>query len=162
MSVTLLVTPAEIWEIAFPQSGFIQPETISDVLIETAQLRHLKPVLGPLYDTLGESRQAAFVSEYLKAPLAYYVRSLALSSLSATVGALGILQGKTDYATPASGRQVHNLRKEARRQADILLDKAVEHIESHPELFPEYDPRQNIRHRMSIRGGLALKGVRKI
>lgn len=157
MSAILLATPGEIWETAFPQSGNTPDESINGTMIETAQLRYLKPVLGPLYDTLSEMRQADFVSEYLKGPLAYYVRSLALGMMSASVGSLGILQGKTDYAAPVSARQIHSLRKEARRQADILLDKAVEYIEAHAGLFPEYDPRKNIRHRTRIRGGIVLE-----
>lgn len=157
MSAPLFLTPAEIWEIAFPQNGGTPDTYITNTLIETAQLRFLKPALGELYNTLGESQHNDFVSEYIKAPLALYVRSLALNSMSASVGSLGVLQGKTDYATPASFRQIHALRKEARRQADLLLDKAIEYIESHPEQFPQYKPQNNIRHKIQTRGGFVLK-----
>ncbi len=157
MSTFLLATPAEVWEMAFPPNANGPDDQINDTLIETAQLRYLKPALGSLYDTLEESRHAEFVTQFLKKPLAYYVRSLALNMLSASVGSLGILEGKTDYAAPVSIRQLHILRKEARHQADLLLDQAIEHIENNPTLFPEYDPHRNIRHKIRIQGGIALK-----
>lgn len=160
MSAPLFMTPEEIWEIAFPQNGGNPEAYITDALIETAQLRYLKPALGELYNTIGETQHNTFVSEYLKAPLALYVRSIALGSMSASVGSLGVLQGKTDYATPASFRQIHALRKEARRQADILLDKAIAYIESHPEQFPQYKPQNNIRHQIQTRGGIVLETKR--
>ena len=143
MSALLLATPAEIWEIAFPQSGNTPDENINETLIETAQIRYLKPVLGPLYDSLDEARYQDFIG-----------RSLGL--MSASVGSLGILEGKTDYASPVSIRQLHALRKEARHQADILLDLAVEYIENNPSQFPEYVPQKNIRHYTRIRGGIVM------
>ena len=161
MSAPLLVTPVEVWEIAFPPNANGPDDQINETLIETAQLRYLKPVLGPLYDTLGESRQESFVTQFLKKPLAYYVKSLALSLMSASVGSLGILEGKTDYAAPVSIRQLHLLRKEARHQADLLLEQSIEYIEANPTLFPEYDPHRNIRHKIRMQGGLVLKAVSK-
>ena len=156
MSALLLATPAEIWKIAFPQSGNTPDENINETLIETAQIRYLKPGLGPLYDSLDEARYQDFIGRFLKKPLAYYVRSLSLGLMSASVGSLGILEGKTDYASPVSIRQLHALRKEARHQADILLDLAVEYIENNPSQFPEYVPQKNIRHYTRIRGGIVM------
>ena len=157
MSTLLLATPSEVWEIAFPPNANGPDDQINETLIETAQLRYIKPILGPLYDTLEESRQADFVAQFLKKPLAYYVKSLALNTLSTSVGSLGVLEGKTDYATPVSIRHLHILRQEARHQADLLLDMAIEHIEKNPTLFPEYDPHLNIRHKIRIQGGIVLK-----
>ena len=157
MSTFLLVTPSEVWETAFPPNANGPDDQINETLIETAQLRYIKPILGPLYDTLEESRQADFVAQFLKKPLAYYVKSLALNTLSTSVGSLGVLEGKTDYATPVSIRHLHILRQEARHQADLLLDMAIEHIEKNPTLFPEYDPHLNIRHKIRIQGGIVLK-----
>lgn len=152
-----LITPAEVWELAFPGADYVLPETLSPLQVEIVQEQYLRPVFGALYETLGEERHETFVVEYLKAPLAYYVRSLVLSEMAASIGSLGVVQGRSDYASPLPPRQVHTLRKQARHRADRLLQRAVEHVEAHAGLFPEYDPGENARHHTSILGGIVLE-----
>ncbi len=154
---TTLIAPDEVWEIAFPGSDYLSRENITPTQIEAAQLKYLKPALGKLYEALEESRYASLVAESLKAPLAWYVRSLVLEELSATTGSLGVAQPKSDYTTPLSPKQILSLRKQARNRADTLLDRAIETIEASPSTFPEYDSKQNIRHQLSTRGGIVLK-----
>ena len=40
--------------------------------------------------------------------------------------------------------------------ADTLLDKAIDYVENNPAMFPEYDPKENIRRRVLIKGGFIL------
>ena len=133
----LLITPTEVLEIAFPATEQFREELIRPSLIEAAQLQHLKPIFGKLYDQLGESQYSAFTAGYLKAPLAYYIRCMVIDEMCAAVGTTGILQGKTDYGSAASIRQQERLRRHARHTADRLLDRAIEQVESNPKLFPD-------------------------
>lgn len=152
----LLITPAEVLEIAFPATEQFREELIRPSIIEAAQLQHLKPIFGNLYDQLNESRYAEFITDYLKAPLAYYVRCMVIDEMCAVLGTTGILQGKTDYGSAASIRQQERLRRHARNTADRLLDHAIEQVEAHPELYPEYDAEQNLRKCLLFKGGFIL------
>ena len=78
------------------------------------------------------------------------------SELTASVGTLGILQEKSDYGSPASIRLQERLRRQARTTAERLLDRAVGVIEANPESFPDYDPEQNLRHCLLLKGGFIL------
>ena len=141
----LLITPTEVLEIAFPATEQFREELIRPSLIEAAQLQHLKPIFGKLYDQLGESQYSAFTADYLKAPLAYYIRCMVIDEMCAAVGTTGILQRKTDYGSAASIRQQERLLR------------AIEQVESNPELFPEYEPDQNLRKTLLFKGGFVFQ-----
>ena len=150
------MTAAEVLTRAFASTERIREELISDSKIETAQFQYLKPVLGRLFGKLTEKEYTEFVEGFLKAPLAYYVRSLVVDELAACAGASGVLQHCTDYAAAVSLERQERLKKQARHDADILMDRAVEYIEKNPERFPDYDPRENIRKKVSFRGGIIV------
>ncbi len=67
-----------------------------------------------------------------------------------------MVQGQTAYAKTAPQETLVLLRKQARSHAMTLLDRAVAHVESHPERFPEYDPEQHIGKRVLFKGGFIL------
>ena len=134
--MALLITPAEVLETAFPATEQFRDDLIRPTMIEVAQLQYLQPVFGALFDALEEERYSDFVSTYIKP--------------------LGILQEKSDYGSPASIRLQERLRRQARTTAERLLDRAVGVIEANPESFPEYDPEQNLRHCLLLKGGFIL------
>ena len=154
--MALLITPAEVLETAFPATEQFRDDLIRRTMIEVAQLQYLQPVFGALFDALEEERYSDFVSTYIKPPLAYYIRCMVIDELTASVGTLGILQEKSDYGSPASIRLQERLRRQARTTAERLLDRAVGVIEANPESFPEYDPEQNLRHCLLLKGGFIL------
>ena len=153
---TLLISPAEVLALAFSSTEYQREELVGPSAIEAAQIKLLEPVFGSLYSVLHEERYANFVDEYIKPPLACYVRYLLLAECSAHAGAIGVIQAQTTYAKTAPKEILTLLRKQARDNADVLLKKAVNHVEAHPELFPEYDPRQNVGKRVLFKGGFIL------
>ena len=142
--MALLITPAEVLETAFPATEQFRDDLIRPTMIEVAQLQYLQPVFGALFDALEEERYSDFV------------RCMVIDELTASVGTLGILQEKSDYGSPASIRLQERLRRQARTTAERLLDRAVGVIEANPESFPEYDPEQNLRHCLLLKGGFIL------
>ena len=124
--------------------------------IETAQLGFLRQVFGKLYDKLGEEPYAAFCRTYIKPALAYYVRYLMVDEQCAAIGAAGIRQNKSADTEAVPDSRLHLLRRQARNDADTLLDKAIDYVENNPAMFPEYDPKENIRRRVLIKGGFIL------
>ena len=140
--MALLITPAEVLETAFPATEQFRDDLIRPTMIEVAQLQYLQPVFGALFDALEEERYSDFVSTYIKPPLAYYIRCMVIDELT--------------YGSPASIRLQERLRRQARTTAERLLDRAVGVIEANPESFPEYDPEQNLRHCLLLKGGFIL------
>ena len=152
----LLITAPEVLETAFPSNEYVPEGMIVPARIETAQLGFLRPVFGKLYDKLGEEPYAAFCRTYIKPALAYYVRYLMVDEQCAAIGAAGIRQNKSAYTEAVPDSRLHRLRRQARNDADTLLDKAIDYVENNPAMFPEYDPKENIRRRVLIKGGFIL------
>ena len=152
----LLITAAEVLETAFPSNEYVPEGMIVPARIETAQLGFLRPVFGKLYDKLGEEPYAAFCRTYIKPALAYYVRYLMVDEQCAAIGAAGVRQNKSAYTEAVPDSRLHRLRRQARNDADTLLDKAIAYVENNPAMFPEYDPKENIRRRVLIKGGFIL------
>ena len=152
----LLITAAEVLETAFPSNEYVPEGMIVPARIETAQLGFLRPVFGKLYDKLGEEPYAAFCRTYIKPALAYYVRYLMVDEQCAAIGAAGVRQNKSAYTEAVPDSRLHRLRRQARNDADTLLDKAIDYVENNPVMFPEYDPKENIRRRVLIKGGFIL------
>ena len=148
---TLLISSAEALSLAFTPAEFQREELIPAVTIETAQLRYLKPAFG-----LNEPRYEAFVERYVKPALACYVRALVIDARAAAVGPSGIVQARTQYTEAAPAEAAGRLRRQALRDAETLLEEAIEFVEQHPEDFPEYDPDLGIRRRVLFKGGLIL------
>ena len=152
----LLITAAEVLETAFPSNEYVPEGMIVPARIETAQLGFLRPVFGKLYDKLGEEPYAAFCRTYIKPALAYYVRYLMVDEQCAAIGAAGVRQNKSAYTEAVPDSRLHRLRRQARNDADTLLDKAIDYVENNPAMFPEYDPKENIRRRVLKKGGFIL------
>ena len=152
----LLITAAEVLETAFPSNEYVPEGMIVPARIETAQLGFLRPVFGKLYDKLGEEPYAAFCRTYIKPALAYYVRYLMVDEQCAAIGAAGVRQNKSAYTEAVPDSRLHRLRRQARNDADTLLDKAIDYVENNPAMFTEYDPKENIRRRVLIKGGFIL------
>ena len=148
----LLITAAEVLETAFPSNEYVPEGMIVPARIETAQLGFLRPVFGKL----GEEPYAAFCRTYIKPALAYYVRYLMVDEQCAAIGAAGVRQNKSAYTEAVPDSRLHRLRRQARNDADTLLDKAIDYVENNPAMFPEYDPKENIRRRVLIKGGFIL------
>lgn len=70
--------------------------------------------------------------------------------------AAGVRQNKSAYTEAVPDSRLHRLRRQARNDADTLLDKAIDYVENNPAMFPEYDPKENIRRRVLIKGGFIL------
>ena len=118
----LLITAAEVLETAFPSNEYVPEGMIVPARIETAQLGFLRPVFGKLYDKLGEEPYAAFCRTYIKPALAYYVRYLMVDEQCAAIGAAGVRQNKSAYTEAVPDSRLHRLRRQARNDADTLLD----------------------------------------
>ena len=152
----LLISPAEIMEIAFSASEKVRPDLINDIKIDTAQTKFLKPVLGKLFGRLSDESNTDFVEEYIKPPLAMFVKYLILDDATASIGTMGIITSETEYGNPITDKQLSRLKKRVLNSANCMLNKALEYIIENPELFSEYNAEENIKNRVIMKNGLIL------
>ena len=144
----LLMTPAEVVEAAFGGGDVIDAAIVTESAVLTAQRRYLRPVFGvSFYGALEQGRYGAFLAEYVRPALALFVKYLVLPDAAVRLGRLG---------EPTDGAALKLLRERVRAEAETSLTAAVERLEAAPAEFPEYDPRENIKRRLSVAGGVVL------
>ena len=153
----LLINSEEVLSAAFSPVERMSAGVVSDAVIEAAQLRYIKPVFGALYDRFVDGEYADFVSDYLRDALAYYVKADMAVGMTVQFGGGGMFRPKNDFATSATADDAENVRRVAKRTADMLLDRAVMVVEADTEAFPEYVKSHNIRRRITLRGGVVIK-----
>lgn len=151
-----LITKQEIVNIAFHGNLPLDDSAVGEATIIAAQHKFIKPVVNGLYPQLLENQYPVLLDDFIKPALAYYVKLLVIPTLSANVGSLGIVRWKGDNFTPANQKYVSALRKNTRSEATALMRRAVEHIESTPAAYPEYDPSQNILKTTNISSNIVL------
>ncbi len=152
----LLITPSEVVELAFGGPDEVRDGMVNEAVIRSAQRKFIRPVLGTLCDALAEGNYADLLDDYIKPPLALYVKMLVLPALSAQTGGLGVVRYDGDGVEAVSDESVVRLRRRLRSDADALLRIAVERIEASPEKYPEYDVAGNVLHRVSLLGGVVI------
>lgn len=151
------MSSAEVVAAAFPGSlddggGFVPESTIV-----AAQEKFIKPTLNGLYAALEQGTYPDLLDEYVKPALAAYVRYMMLPAVAANVGTVGIVQPRSTVFTPASDRAVAAVRRRTRADATTLMRRCVEHIETlGSNVYPEYDPLQNVLNRVSVDAGVVL------
>lgn len=150
------MTPHEVAEIAFRGAEAVDGSLIGEAPIVTAQYKFVRPVLGGLCGAMLEGRYAELLDGYVKAPLAHYVKWLVLPRLSVQCGAIGTVQFRGECFTAADGGSLAALRQQVKSDAQALMMRAVERIESSPGEFPEYDPERNVLRRVRLLGDWVL------
>ena len=150
------MTPHEVVEIAFRGAEAVDENVIGEAPILTAQYKFIRPVLGELYRALLERKYPELLNGYIKAPLAHYVKWLLLPRLSVQCGGIGVVQFRGENFSAAGEGAFSMFRQQVRSDAQALMRRAVERIESAPDEFPEYDPEQNVLHRVSLFGDWVL------
>lgn len=156
-----ILTPQEVPTLVFGTSTTLRPEDVPSYTILAAERKYLRPVLGEaLHDELVATKPAShlvtFAENYLKLPLALYVVSVLLPTIAAQVGAAGVVRISGESFKSVDEGTISRLVRRLRSDADALLDSATDYLASNPELFPSYNPSENIRERLSFKGGVVL------
>ena len=154
--MSLIIHADEVVDAAFAENDQIDRRAISDYRIESAQLKFLRPVLGDMYRAVENGVYPDFTSKFIKPALAWYVKYAVLPELAVKTGNTGIMRSKSANSDSAEINELTVLRKEAKKIAGSLLDKAVDHLCENREQFPEYNPEKNVRKRISVNGGIIL------
>ena len=149
-----LITPLQVLRLAFGDGEQLPPQTVAEADIAGAEQRHIVPVVGPaLYEKLLAGAYPEFRDGYLAAPAALFTRLTVQPRLDIRTGQCGTSAPKTAYGQPAAETALRTLRRSLRVQARTLLRRAAEHLRTHRNEFPEYDPENDILNRCTTDGG---------
>ena len=151
----ILMSPSEVLGY-FAPSEQLREELVSEYHILLAQEKFLCPVLGQrVVERLCEGGYEEYVEEYLRQPLISLVRYLVLGEQMVTVGIQGVQQYYGATSKPASVEVVERLRRMLLSQAQTMLRRAVEHLDSYEELRSIY-VNDTSRSHTQIIGGVIL------
>lgn len=151
----LLITARQAAE-AFGKNSAALEGLIDDGIIMSAQQKFIKPILGSLYGALEADVYPRLLEDHVKPALAQWVKYLLLPSVSAQAGPAGVVQYEGEGMRRAGDTSLARLTRRARNNAEALTRSLIEHIESQPELYPEYVQKENVRNTVNITGGVIL------
>ncbi len=154
MAIPLLITVQEVIDLAFIGEENIKTDRILDSVIRSAQEKYLKETFCGLYGKFLEGEYADFVSDYIKPPLAFYVRYLAEPNMSIQMSNMGAFLPQNDFSKAATDRQRDTLRQSSLMIAEPLIDAALGYIRSHNDDFPEFE--KQIKKTKEIIGGIVI------
>lgn len=147
-----LITAAEVVAMAFGGEQYVRSASISSASIAAAERKHIAPVFNALYDAFQGGSYGEFVDQYIKPPLALYVKLALLPSLYGQTGMEGVVQHSADTYNSAEERVYRRIVQQTTTDADALRALAVAKVELSPEQYPEYDSRVNVLNRVSTAG----------
>ena len=152
-----LISPEEVALQAFAPLDRVTPADVNPLTIAVAQERFIVPVLGAaMVEALAAGNYTELLNQSVAPALALYTRVLMIPALALRIGSVGVSRSANQYLDAATENELRSLRRTALAQAATLLQKAVTAIESAPDLYPEYDARQNIWHSCRTDGGVVL------
>ncbi len=153
----LLITPAQVAQMAFRAPDFISPDAVGEATILAAQKKFVQPVLGDaLFEALCRGVYPTLLADYIQPPLALYVKMLMLPSLAIQTGMAGVVEVNSKNLARVTDAKLRAVIRRLRGDALALMRRAVEHIHSSIESYPEYAPASNILNRCSTDGGIVL------
>ncbi|MCC8087932.1 MAG: hypothetical protein LIO79_01495 [Rikenellaceae bacterium] len=149
-----LITADEVIEIAFTYKDQISRRIVTDCLITTAQVKFIKPVLGKLFTAIMENKFDWFNRNYIKPPLAFFVKYLTFAELSTSTGNIGVFTNRNTGKHYLTHQETMRYRRETKKNADILLEEAINYIFENTDQFEGFLP--PIRNSRIISGGFIL------
>ncbi len=129
-----LITPAEVVAMAFGADEYLPEGAVGRAVILSAQQKFIKPALGEIYGQMLQGRHAAVVEQYIKAPLALYVKWLMMPAMAVGSGAMGVVRHRTDHFEPADAKALSAARRRVKGDAKALMRCALEYIAADPQL----------------------------
>lgn len=150
-----LITSAQVVASAFSQAEYMPDGAITDADIAAAQRRRLVPVTGrALCEKLAGGAYPELISEYVVPALAACVRVAVQPLLAVRCGACGIVTPAGEGMEAADEYLRSELMRALRRRARELMSLLSEHLRTHREAYPEYDPEHDILNRCTIYGDI--------
>lgn len=158
-----LITPVRVIELSF-SNHTDETSFIKDFVIEAAQLRWIKPMLGEdLWDLLETESDAGSYSTAnqtlvtkLEKPLAFFVKHELIPDMSINTTSSGLQVITTEYSSPATDKQRGEIQDMALTHAKTLLDEITRWIEKPANItsYPTYSTSVQSSKSISRNAGL--------
>ena len=160
-----LIIPQRVIELSFTNGETNELSFIKDSIIEAAQLRWIKPILGDdLWDLLESEYPSSYSSvnqtlvDRLESPLAFFVKHELVPDMSINTTAAGLQVLSTDYSSAATDRQRGEIQDQALQHGQALLKEVVRWIELDANIdnYPTYYKSKNTLNNVKTIGGIVL------
>lgn len=170
MSYTNLITSEEVVKLSFVEDKNFLDTKIKATLIFAAQEDYIRPVLGEslYYELQRQVRESSLTTlmtllldEYVKPTLAYYVKYLALPSLSRPVRNTGIQQFTGQGHQASKYDDIKSIQKVTLRIGNALAKSLTRYIEMNKADFELYVSENNVKNRVGIGGGIIRRKERR-
>jgi len=157
-----LITQNRIAELSFSNGETFEDGLIKDAIIEVAQLRWIKPMLGnDLWDTL-ESEYPNYSTvnqtlvDRLETPMAFFVKYEIIPDMSVNQTSAGLQVLDTEYSKSATDTQRGQIQDQALVHAKNLLAEVTRWIEKETVIsdYPDYLTTGNASNSISRKGGI--------
>lgn len=157
-----LITQDRVAELSFSNGETFEDGLIKDAIIEAAQLRWIKPMLGDdLWDLL-ESEYGNFSTvnqtlvDKLETPLAFFIKYEIIPDMSINQTSAGLQVLNTEFSTSATDSQRGQIRAQALLHAEALLEEVTRWIEKDANIsdYPDYLIAGNVNNNVSRKGGI--------
>ena len=150
-----LITPSQVLALAFNGGEYLSQSAISEADIIAATARYLQPVMGQeLLEALQDEEYEQLLVQYVAPALAFAVRNLIQPSLTLRTGDSGVTAPKTGASAVAEKHALIEMMHSIKSRMRELIARLSDHLNSHADSYPEYNPMSNILNRCSIDGGL--------
>lgn len=161
MNTDTLITPGEVAGLAFADAGYLPPDSIGLADIAAAETRSLIPVTGAaLWQSLLEGKYPSLRRDYLLPAAAAAVRlgMQPMLDLRCGGGGAGLCGASGSRADDAAA--LARSRKAQRSRLSALLRRLSDHLDACADRYPEYAPRDNVLHRVTVVGGMAVRRLK--
>ena len=165
MTYTLFISAQQVIDLSLSERPNFKADKIRDAIILAAQEEWIRPVLGDAFyhhlrqELLTElsENNTILIENFLRPCLAFYVKYLALPDLENPLTNKGSqeLFGQQSKAVSKEDKAVK--RGVAKQTADTLAGVLKRFIESNKTVFTLYQEENNVKNRVSIRGGVILR-----
>tara|TARA_R110002167_G_scaffold305358_1_gene509492 strand:- start:1799 stop:2287 length:489 start_codon:yes stop_codon:yes gene_type:complete len=157
-----LITQSRVAELSFSNGETFEDGLILDAIIEAAQLRWIRPMLGnDLWDTLEASGGVYSAAnqtlvDRLETPLAFFIKYEIVPDMSINQTSAGLQVLNTEYSTSATDKQRGQIQDQALEHAKSILAEVTRWIEKTTVItdYPDYATSTNVTNDVSRKGGI--------
>lgn len=158
-----LIEPYRVIELSFTNAETNELSLINDAVIEAAQLRWIKPILGnDLWDLLESEYPSSYSTvnqtlvDRLETPLAFFVKYELIPDMSINTTASGLQVLTTEYSSAATDKQRGEVQDQSLQHAKAILAEVTRWIELDANIgnYPTYYKSNNVSNKTKIVGGL--------
>ena len=153
------ITKTKVIDRAFTRK--IHENKLHDGVIQTAQYKYIRPVLGEdLYDALVDDPTAskfADLLELVREALAWWVKYISLPEIFIEIADTGVKIIETQNTTQVTDQRFIELRESTRIICEDKTSQITDYLENEDTDLDDYLSGDNVDHKISMAGGIITR-----